>query len=258
MIGTIFNIQHYAIHDGPGIRTTVFFKGCPLRCWWCHNPESHEIEPETIGLPDKSIEMIGSVMTVLEVMREIEKDVLFFDESGGGVTFSGGEPLMQPAFLHALLTACKQRDIHTAIDTSGYAPQEIFEQIRDVVDLFLYDLKLMDDAQHRHYTGVSNQIIIENLRMLAAQRKSVYLRVPIIPDITDTDQNLDAILDFLTEIRGCIRQVNLLPYHRIAEGKYQRYGRKNKMVGVSSPSEKRIQRTKDRFETQGVRVKIGG
>lgn len=166
--GTIFDIKKFALHDGPGIRTTIFLKGCPMRCPWCHNPESQNPEPEAMtatNLPGGNRpvvqEIVGRQVTVREVMWEIRKDLLFYDESGGGVTFSGGEPLMQPKFLTALLTASKRSGIRTALDTTGYAPWIELENILPLVDLFLYDLKFIDDSLHQKYTGVSNRLVFE-------------------------------------------------------------------------------------------------
>ncbi len=252
--GTIFNLQRYAVHDGPGIRITVFLKGCPLRCWWCHNPESQRQTIETFAQGDRQI---GREMTVDALLREIEKERLFFDESGGGVTFSGGEPLMQPEFLRAALQACRKREIHAALDTSGYAPAEIFDAMIEHVDLFLFDLKLIDDQRHRQYTGVSNAPILRNLRALAQRGKPFWLRLPIIPGITDTEKNLIDMLALLSDITT-IEQINLLPYHRIADGKYQRLLMENKMAGIEPPSPEWMDALKTRFETSGIPVKIGG
>ena len=255
--GLVFNIQRFAIHDGPGIRTTVFFKGCSLRCWWCHNPESHVFGVESVSLNDNQGDVLGQVLTVTDVMREIEKDVLFFDESEGGVTFSGGEPLMQPEFLLALLQQCRFQHIHTTIDTCGYAPSDVFQAVLALVDLVLFDLKIVDDDLHRQYTSMSNRQILENLRLLSASGVSNYIRIPVIPGITDTADNIQDILACITDVRG-IKQVNLLPYHRIAEHKYQRLGQQNPMSGVEPPSEIRIQELKAMFETHGFQTNIGG
>jgi pyruvate formate lyase activating enzyme len=205
--GIVFDIKKFSIHDGPGIRTTIFFKGCPLRCWWCHNPEGLTPEPELMIRANRCIrcdacldvcphgaisrdgdkvftdvakclrcgtcvaacyaearQIVGQEMAAAQVMAEIERDVPFYDESGGGATFSGGEPLLQPDFLCELLSACRARGIHTAVDTCGFAPWEVLDSVRKYVDLFLYDLKLMDEARHRAFTGVSNALILSNLR----------------------------------------------------------------------------------------------
>lgn len=263
--GTVFDIKRYALHDGPGIRTTVFLKGCPLRCPWCHNPEGQDPNPETMTpvLPPEGRihtdvpEHVGRVVSVNDVMDEIEKDILFFDESGGGVTFSGGEPLAQPEFLESLLLACKEKDVHTALDTSGYAPSEVFIPIMDRVDLFLYDLKLMDDTEHQKYTGASNRPILQNLKALEERRKKVIIRFLIVPEITDTEENLTDTLHFLASLKS-IADVSLLPYHRIAGQKYNRLRRKNDLEGVSSPTPQRMASLKERFERYGIRVTVGG
>ena len=170
--GIIFNIKHFAVHDGPGIRTTVFFKGCPLSCRWCHNPESINPNLEEIEVPYARVSVtakkcgkdtVGKKVQVSEIMSEVLKDVIFYDESGGGITISGGEPLMQPDFLFSLLKECKIHNIHTCVDTSGYAPRKIIESIVDYVDLFLYDIKLLDNEEHVRYTGVKNDRIFQNL-----------------------------------------------------------------------------------------------
>ncbi|MCK5303634.1 MAG: radical SAM protein, partial [Candidatus Heimdallarchaeota archaeon] len=173
--GMIFDIKHFAVHDGPGIRTTVFFKGCPLSCWWCHNPESKNPNPEERESPSKILseaskkcgkDIVGREVQVSEVIEELLKDVIFYDESGGGVTFSGGEPLMQVDFLSSLLKECKKNGVHTCIDTSGYTPRQIIDAVVKNVDLFLYDLKLMNNKEHEKYTGIGNEIIMQNLEYL--------------------------------------------------------------------------------------------
>ena len=233
-MGTIFAIKRYALHDGPNIRTTVFLKGCPLSCWWCHNPEG--IEPR-IGLvwdqgrclgcrtcvdhcrgglvatedclrwqesacsgcghcvdhcPSLALEWTGREVRVDEVMAVIAQDIPFFDRSGGGVTFSGGEPLHQPVFLRELLVACGRLGLHRTVDTSGFAPQETLVDLIEEIDLFLFDLKLMDRDRHRLYTGVSNRLIVDNLRLLVEQGCAVQIRLPLIPGINDESANLVA------------------------------------------------------------------
>ena len=263
--GIVFNLQRYSVHDGPGIRMTVFLKGCPLSCWWCHNPESQQIQPETIKKNLKldsdtqicEAETIGKTMTVSEVMREIKKEVIFFDESGGGVTFSGGEPLMQPQFLKAVLEQCREQEIHTALDTTGYASAETFQSIIDHVQLFLYDLKLIDDRAHRQYTGVSNKFPLDNLQRLAERGKNIWIRFPVIPTVTDTEENIKDVLHIVTHLKG-IQQVNLLPYHRIADGKYQKLHQENRMGEIEPPSDERMEALQYQFEQHGLKVKIGG
>ncbi len=196
-------------------------------------------------------------LTGKELLREIEKDVVFFDESGGGVTFSGGEPFMQPEFLLRALQQCAQQDIHTAIDTCGYVPSEIFQSILAHVKLVLYDLKIMDDAAHCHYTGVSNRRVLDNLRLLSDSGVSYSIRFPVIPGITDTPDNIDAILALLHDMRG-IQQVNLLPYHRIAAHKYERLGRIFRMGAVEAPTEAALHAIQQTFTVHGFRAIIGG
>ena len=261
MQGTVFDIKKFAIHDGPGIRTTVFLKGCPLDCWWCHNPEGRHPESETADVKKETAAsapeiQVGMPMTVAELMTEIEKDILFYDESNGGVTFSGGEPLMQPDFLAALLTRCRRQGIHTALDTTGYALPEIMARISPLVDLFLYDLKFMDDLRHQKYTGVPNGRILANLRYLVKTGRSVRVRFPMIPRINDTADNLDAMSIFLREMG--LKQIDLLPYHRIHRQKYHRLGQPDRLADITSPQESRIERTRTYFESCGMTVKVGG
>ena len=263
--GIVFNIQRYSVHDGPGIRVTVFLKGCPLHCWWCHNPESQQLHPECVKQIvklDKNSqiaedEQIGKTMTVTTVIQEVEKEQLFFDESGGGVTFSGGEPLMQPEFLKALLRACRKREIHTAVDTTGYASPEVFESILDEVDLFLYDLKLIDDVLHRTYTGVSNERILQNLKTLSRRPNALALRFPVIPGITDTEQNVADILSLISPMNN-IQRIHLLPFHKIAAGKYQKFGLENTLQELEPPSLERMEALRLQFQQLSVPVQIGG
>lgn len=298
--GLIFDIKRYAIHDGPGIRTTVFFKGCPLRCRWCHNPEGQSITPELtfnenrciedcneclescekgalsranhhISIDKKgcnlcgdcveacvteALELIGREKTIEEVVNEIEKDMIFYDQSQGGVTFSGGEPLLQPKFLDALLTECKKRNIHTTLDTSGNASFEVFEKIVDKVDLFFFDIKMIDEEKHREMTGVSNKLILENLRKLAEDENPVVIRIPIIPGINDTEENIPKTAEFIAALRG-VEYVSLLPYHKVGRQKYKRLNRTYLEERTQSPSQEKIKKIKKKFEEVGFTVKIG-
>ena len=298
--GRIFNIQKYSIHDGPGIRTTVFLKGCPLSCIWCHNPESQSFSPEimqynkrcigcgkcvevckyeALSLVDGSIkfdrdkctscgscaevcyakakELAGKLMTVQEVIAQIDKDSIFYDESGGGVTFSGGEPLSQPEFLLELLTQCKKREYHTAVDTSGYGATETIKAISRFTDLFLYDLKLMDDDKHIKYTGVSNKLILENLKTISQLGNRIYIRIPLIPGINDDESNIRATSKVIQETAG-IEQVNLLPYHNIAVDKYNRLGKHSSLMEIPVPSSEYMESIAGKFLEYGIKVKIGG
>jgi len=290
--GRIFNIQRYSIHDGPGIRTTVFLKGCPLSCIWCHNPESQSFDPELMlydkrcigcgkcaevckhgALLDRSKctscgscaevcyskarELAGKLMTVTEVIAQIEKDSIFYDESGGGVTFSGGEPLSQPEFLLELLKQCKKREYHTAVDTSGYGAAEMVKAVSSMTDLFLYDLKLMDDDKHISYTGVSNKQILENLKTISRLGNRIHIRIPLIPDINDDESNIKAAAEVIQSI-PVIEQVNILPYHNIAVDKYTRLGKPSSLMDIPVPSNEYMESIAEKFLSYGIKVKIGG
>lgn len=297
--GIVFDVKKYAVDDGPGIRTTVFLKGCPLRCWWCHNPEGQNPKPElmykrkrciacgecveicpkgaisqsaqfvsvnrelcnlcgkcTRVCPSDALVVVGKEVKVDEMLKEIEKDRIFYDESGGGVTLSGGEPLMQPDFLDALLEGCKKRSIHTALDTCGYASSETVDKIRDKVDLFLYDIKTMDDRVHRRYTGVSNKPIIRNLERLAENGSRILVRLPIIPGINDDEENVTKTADFALSHE--VKQICLLPYHRAGIEKYRSLDKTYRLKYVQSPSDKKLQLIKEKLITLGLDVRIGG
>ena len=258
--GIIFKIKKYAIHDGPGIRTTIFLKGCPLDCWWCHNPEGKMPNPQVMKT-DNSLggrsEVVGKKMSVDEVIFEIEKDIIFYDESQGGVTFSGGEPLLQAQFLLAMLKACREKEIHTIVDTSGFAPAEIFVEICNMIDLVLFDLKLMDDEMHRRYTGVSNKTILKNLETLSGFNTPHHIRFPLIPGITDTDENVLSVAEFVRAL-GSVSRIDILPMHRIADGKYRRLGMQSKMANKQPPFPEEITTIKRQFEDFGFAVIVGG
>lgn len=299
-IGYIFDIKRYAVHDGPGIRTTIFLKGCPLECWWCHNPEGISTKNDLMYFEDKcmhcqrcaqdcpqgaidfknstlhidrslcnncgkcsdtcptgALKSTARQITVNELIKEIEKDILFFDNSEGGVTFSGGEPLYQYRFLMKALKECKDRYIHTALDTSGYTSSEVFASIADYVDVFLYDFKIADDVEHRKYTGVSNKIIKNNLRMLVdkGRAKDIILRFPVIPGITDTEKNINGLTDFLLSLKEKVKEITILPYHDVGE-KYKRLGRNYKMTVHKAPSNEKLKSILERFEKTGNCVKL--
>lgn len=258
--GTIFRIKRYALHDGPGIRTTVFLKGCPLACAWCHNPEGIDPGPQrmTRETDDGPVcETVGRRIGVGDLTRELEKDLLFYDESGGGVTLSGGEPLAQPDFLEALLRQLSKREIHAALDTSGFAPPAVIERMLPLVRLVLFDLKIMDPATHRRHTGVANPLILENLTRIAQSDTPVRVRVPLIPGMTDDAANLAAIARFVASLNS-IRHIDLLPFHRIGEGKHRRLGSTCRMPDVRPPSLAQVDQTRAFFETAGFSVTIGG
>ena len=256
--GIVFKVKKYALHDGPGIRTTIFLKGCPLRCWWCHNPEGQRPEPEPmpLALAGRN-EIVGRRWTVAALMAQIEKDRIFYDESCGGATFSGGEPLAQPEFLAALLDACHRREIHTAVDTSGYAPETIIKSVLARADLVLYDLKLMDEARHRQVTGVGNRRILDNLKTLALLGPPVIVRIPLVPGINDDPDNLNRTAAFVRDLKT-VRQVDLLPYHPIADGKYRRLNLENKMADYRSLAREGCDAFCDLFAKSGLKVTVGG
>jgi len=264
-IGIIFDLKKYAIHDGPGIRTTVFFKGCPLNCGWCHNPESHkpgieqlQIRQSTMGNPVCARETtVGCEATVDTVMAEILQDRVFYDQSGGGATFSGGEPLLQAEFLLALLEECRREKIHTAVDTSGHASLDTIQRVYQAADLLLYDLKLMDNVLHRQYVGVSNELILSNLEALAAHDNlRIVARLPLIPNITDTDENLLAAADFLEPLG--LLQVNLLSYNKLSEDKRERYGMRGHHPNLNVQDREVLLRKASIFSARGFAVSVGG
>ena len=250
--GLIFNIQRFSVNDGPGIRTTVFMKGCPLGCWWCHNPESRSGKIEIIGE-----EEIGSFYTVEELMETLLKDRVFYEESDGGVTFSGGEPLQQPEFLTEALIACRDDGIHTAVDTTGFSDTKIIKEISGITDLFLYDLKIIDPENHKIFTTVSNEKILNNLELLMNQSTDIIIRIPLIAGITATEDNLNKIATRLNRFENK-PEINLLPYHKIADHKYIKYGLENKMKGKQELTSAQISEIENFFGQAGFKVKIGG
>ena len=265
MTGIIYDIKRFAVHDGPGIRTAVFLKGCPLCCRWCHNPESMEQSPcsvtKVLKLNGRSYtkqDVIGYEISVDNLFAELEKERIFMDESGGGVTFSGGEPLMQYAFLVEIMNACKTNGIHTTVDTSLHASWEIIKEVSEFAGLFLVDLKLMNSEAHQLYTGVSNELILDNVRKLSATDASIIIRIPIIPGVTDSTENIVQSISFLQTLNGAIREVHLLPFHRTANEKYKRAGRENPFGHLESLPKELMENIKNEFTNAGFTVKIGG
>jgi pyruvate formate lyase activating enzyme len=298
--GIIFDIRRFSIHDGPGIRTTVFMKGCPLSCPWCHNPEGIDPAPALVYRANRCLrcgtclplcpqgaigwsndmptldrekciacgtcvaacyaearELAGREMTVGQVVAELERDRVFYDQSGGGVTFSGGEPLLQAGFLLALLQECRASGLHTALDTCGFAPWEVLDRVRESVDLFLYDVKLIDEARHRYYTGVSNAPILDNLQALAQRGQAIVLRVPILPGINDDEETvrqIGALAASLPHLRG----VDLLPYHRAGIEKYGRLDQDYRLPELCPPSAEQVEAIAHLLAGYGLEVRIGG
>ncbi len=264
--GILFDIKKFAIHDGPGIRTTLFFKGCPLRCWWCHNPESQNQEIEYIDKVNRGghkqtlstqQEKVGISYSVDEAMVEIEKDRIFYAESDGGVTFSGGEPCMQYEFLYALAKQCKKDAIHTALDTSGYCSKEQIESLCDVIDLFLYDIKLFNQKDHKRFTLVLNEVIQQNLKAISHKAKEIIIRIPVVPGITDSNDNVMSTISFLKTIEH-VKRVDLLPYIRMGEDKYQRLNREYQYKEPLEPTQNQLDALKEQFEAAGYTIQIGG
>jgi len=296
--GTIFNIQRFAVNDGPGIRTTVFFKGCPLRCSWCHNPESQTAAPQLLFFenrcircgvcaavcPQDAIEAIegmhideqkctvcgtcidscagdarhiaGEKMNIAEVMTEIKKDSAFYQNSAGGVTFSGGEPLAQIDFLEALANECKRQGIHIALDTCGHAPWPLLQATLAWADLYLYDIKIMDKERHIQHAGVSNSLILDNLQNLAAAGATIIVRVPLIPGVTDDDENISHIIELVRQLK--LPRVDLLPLHNTAASKYERIGKRYEFSTLHQSAATRTTEIRKKFESANIAVTIGG
>ena len=295
--GLIFNVRRMSVADGPGARTVIYFKGCPLDCWWCHNPEGQlpaqevmineklcvrcgvcvtncpleAITPEecargtnretcivcgtcTANCERGAREMVGRRMDPEEMLAEIEAGQAEFEAAGGGVTFSGGEPLIQHPFLQALLEGCKQRGIHTVVDTSGFAPWEVFESILPYVDLFLYDVKMVDDARHIEYTGVSNHVILENLRRLSEVGHAVILRAPIIAGINDDSDSVNRLCALASGLR--LQGVELMPYQPDLEGKYEGLDHLKRLPDLQAPSMETVQGIAECMRHSGLNVSI--
>ena len=298
MKGIVFDIKRYSIHDGPGLRTTVFFKGCPLRCLWCHNPESQKLKPQIVWYENRcmgcldcynacsfnaidikdaisivedrctlcgdcikacstgALEIIGKEYEVVELVKEILKDELFF-ENGGGVTISGGEPFVQYEFLLALLKRLKEEKLHIALDTTGYSKEEELIETIQYVSLFLYDLKLMDSKKHKRYTGVENEMILNNLEALDRNNAKIAIRIPIIPTINDDNKNIKETAEFLSKLNN-IDSVDLLPFHNMMLDKYKRLKIPFLVGNIKKPTDEKMNDLKDFFKSYGFKVNIGG
>jgi pyruvate formate lyase activating enzyme len=266
MKGLIFSVKRYSVHDGPGIRVTFFMKGCPLSCSWCHNPEGISAEPETVIQTNKigdrefsRTEPLGKYYSVDEILEIAERERIFMTQSKGGITFSGGEPMLQFDFLLDALKACKSNGYHTAVDTSGYSSSENFRSVIPYTDLFLFDLKHMDDARHIEYTGVSNTLILENLRLIMESGKDVMVRVPVIPGYNEDNENIVKVRQFLsaTKVRS-LKKINLLPFHKIGSSKYKKFNIPYMMGNIEEPTKEKMRELKEYFMETGIKVKIGG
>jgi pyruvate formate lyase activating enzyme len=298
--GTIFDIKKFAIHDGPGIRTTVFLKGCPLACIWCHNPEGLPRSPclmtfsercidcgacrdvcplgssaldtpaETASAdqcrhcgacaavcPAEARQLVGRKVSVEDVLAIVEQDICFYETSGGGVTFSGGEPLGQPEFLLALLTACGRRGMHRTVDTAGYTDSATLAAVAAETDLFLFDLKMMDPQRHRRFTGVSNRPILANLEFLARSGARLQVRLPVLPGINDDRRSIDECGRWLARLPG-IERVHLLPYHAMHRRKYTQLGYAYRAGHLRQPTAAQVARVAERLTTHGLESRIGG
>ncbi|MBN2863993.1 MAG: glycyl-radical enzyme activating protein [Bacteroidales bacterium] len=266
MKGLIFNVERYSLHNGPGIRVTFFMKGCPLSCWWCHNPEGISPDPETVEQIEKigetefiKKEEAGKYYSTGDILQILERERIFISESGGGVTFSGGEPLLQPEFLLEALTACKAKGYHTAVDTCGYADEGIIEAIIPFTDLFLYDLKHSDDTKHLTYTGVSNLQIISNLNLLLKAGRDLILRIPVVPGFNDDMESLDNMKQLIMRSNyGNLKGICLLPYHKTGISKYTKFKIVSRMSDTPEPGNEKMNEIRKFFEGTGITVKVGG
>lgn len=299
--GLVFDIKRYAINDGPGIRVTIFMKGCPLHCRWCHNPESIsrevqkmytrskcigcgecvsicplqacELTPAGIVTdrerciacgacaqvcPAKATEMSGQYQSVDDLLAVIVRERPFFDQSGGGVTFSGGEPLMHPQFLCEILDACGRAGIHRTVDTSGMVKTETLLEVAGRTDLFLYDLKLMDAEKHRQWTGAGNRKILQNLQALAESGAEIRIRIPLIKGVNDDNQNIEATAAFVAGLPGPRKEIDLLPYHNVAAGKFAKLQRDFTAESMAEPDEADLDRVISGFSRHGLEASIGG
>lgn len=298
--GLVFSVSRASAEDGPGIRTVVFLKGCPLHCAWCHSPQSQDgltpvlsfYEARCIGCgaclkacpngaqtilndkkvinrkrctlcgrcvetcPTSALEFTGRWQSVAEVMAIVRRDAAYYKSSGGGVTFSGGEPLMQPEFLAAMLRECRREGFHTVIETSGFAPRPVIERILPLIDLFLYDVKHMDASRHLALIGVDNKLILQNLRRISESGASIWVRLPLIPGINDGENNLSAVADFVRGMPG-IEKVSLLPYNVAAGARYLEIGKTFALEGLKAQPKEELKKLVEIFTRAGLSAEAG-
>lgn len=255
--GRIFDIQKYSIHDGPGIRTIVFLKGCALRCKWCCNPESQSFAIQTMRQNGED-RVIGRDVTVEEVMEEVVKDIPHYRRSGGGLTLSGGESLLQPDFASALLQAAQSLGINTALESTGFATFETIEnKILPWLDLYLMDIKHMDSAKHKMFTGQPNERILENAGKIAQTGQNLIIRVPVVPTFNDTAEEILQIAQFARSLKG-VRELHLLPYHRLGQDKYEGLGRRYALGHLEPPTNEHMEELLEVARAAGLHVQIGG
>jgi len=297
--GIIFDIQKFSVHDGPGVRTIVFLKGCPLSCRWCCNPESQRREPQVMfisqncigckrcfdacsegaidfNLPNRvnqdkctkcgkcveacyceALNMAGTVKSVEQILLELNKDSIMYRRSGGGITLSGGEALAQPEFAEQLLKGCKAKGWHTAIETSAFTSIDTLRRVLPWLDLFMMDIKHMDPDKHKEYVGQKNLIILRNAKIIAQSGIPLIIRIPIISGFNDNEKNINDTATFVRSLKN-VKEVHLLPYHRLGQNKYEYLGYKYKMPQLKPPSKKDMEHIKKIIETQGLICKIGG
>ena len=255
--GTVSEIQKFSVHDGPGIRTLVFLKGCPLRCKWCSNPENITVEPQYMVVQGKP-KLVGKQMTVEEVMQEVRKDMCYYRRSGGGLTVSGGEPYLQPKFTLALMMACREEGISTAIETSSFTDGKNVELLLPWLDVALCDIKHVDDDKHIRYTGQSNKNILENVRKVGLSKSTkLYIRIPVIPGFNSTEKEIGDITSYAAQIPG-VRGIHLLPYHRLGETKYNGLGQEYELKGIEPMSPKEMESLLAVAKKTGLDCQIGG
>jgi pyruvate formate lyase activating enzyme len=299
MEGTVFNIQRFSIHDGPGIRSTVFLKGCTLHCFWCHNPESSRIKPDLQFYPERCIgcgkcfavcpngahvmrdgqhvllrerceacglcaqecysetlTLAGKVMSVDEVVQDVLRDREFYRTTGGGVTLSGGEPVMQPEFSHAILARCHAEGIHTVVETAANVPWKDLALVLSETDLVLVDVKVMDPARHREAIGATNDRIVANIRRMDGLGLPIIARIPVVPTVNDTADDIRAIAAFIRELNN-VQELVLLPFHRLADGKYRSLGLDHRARDLTTPSAEHLAALADAARETGLTVKVG-